>query len=228
MDFKNKIIAFDADDTLWHNEINYRNAEKEFARTMLPFCEQQRAIDYLMEVEGRNMELLGYGSKTFIIDMVEAALELSEGRATCEQIREIIGIGKRVVSPPMRVFPDVERTLQRFYPVCPLVLATKGDLKDQRNKIEKSGLGKYFFHIEIMLEKNEAEYGKLLKKLDIPPERCGMVGNSFKSDIRPVIALGASAVYIPREIAWVHDQTQEFEHPAILRLNHLRELEKFL
>ena len=229
MDLTDKVIAFDADDTLWHNEINYRNAEREFARAMLPYCDSpEKTIRRLMEVEGRNLGLLGYGSKTFIIALVETALELSGGRLTARQTEEVIRIGKQMAAPPVQLFPDAERILQRLSVSHTLVLATKGDLKDQWDKIERSGLAPYFTHIEIMLEKDPARYRRLLQQLNLPPQRFVMVGNSFKSDIRPVVEIGASAIYIPAEITWVHEQVSEFGHPNILRLTRLRELEKFI
>lgn len=225
MDFKGKVIAFDADDTLWQNEINYRKAEREFARAMLPFCKNEEdAVAYLMKVEGRNIPLLGYGSKTFMIALAESAMELSDYKADCHLIKKVMDIGKKTVSPEMELYPHVEQVLQHLGRDHALVLATKGDLRDQQTKIEKSNLARYFSHIEIMSEKHEENYRELLCKLGIAPSQFVMVGNSFKSDIIPVLNIGASAVYIPSEIIWEHEKTEEFEAPNLIRLKSIKEL----
>ena len=225
MDFKGKVIAFDADDTLWQNEINYRKAEREFARAMLPFCKNEEdAVAYLMKVEGRHIPLLGYGSKTFIIALAESAMELSDYKADCHLIKKVMDIGKKTVSPEMELYPHVEQVLQHLGRDHALVLATKGDLRDQQTKIEKSNLARYFSHIEIMSEKHEENYRELLRKLGIAPSQFVMVGNSFKSDIIPVLNIGASAVYIPSEIIWEHEKTEEFEAPNLIRLKSIKEL----
>lgn len=218
------VIAFDADDTLWHNEINFRNAEREFAQAMLPFCDGQKAIGHLMEVEGRNIPLLGYGTKTFIIALVETAIELCNGKAPNELILKVMEIGKKTVRPQVKLYTHAEEVLAHFHQSNKLVLATKGDLKDQQYKIEKSGLAKYFSHIEIMSEKDCDSYNALLAKCNVPPENFVMVGNSFKSDIKPVLEIGASAVYIPSEIIWTHEIIEEFDHPNLIRLKSISQL----
>lgn len=218
------VIAFDADDTLWHNEINFRNAEREFAQAMLPFCDEKSAIDHLMEVEGRNIPLLGYGTKTFIIALVEAAIELCNNNAPNELILRVMEIGKKTVIPKMELYPHAERILEQFSKTHRLILATKGDLKDQQYKIGKSQLAKYFSHIEIMSEKDCDNYRALLEKCNVAVEDFVMVGNSFKSDIKPVLEIGASAVYIPSEIIWTHEIVEEFDHPNLVKLNSINEL----
>lgn len=223
---ENCVIAFDADDTLWHNEINFRNAEREFAQAMLPFCTKERAIAHLMEVEGRNIPLLGYGTKTFIIALVETAIELCGGNAPNDLILKVMDIGKKTVTPQMKLYDHAEQTLAHFSKSHKLILATKGDLKDQQYKIEKSGLAGYFSHIEIMSEKDCPNYLALMKKCNIVPENFLMVGNSFKSDIKPVIELGAKAVYIPSEIIWTHEVVEEFDHPNLIRLKNLDQLKE--
>ena len=225
MDLTGKVIAFDADDTLWQNEINYRKAEREFAKVMLPFCkDEQQAIAYLMKVEGRNIPLLGYGSKTFIIALVESAMELSGHKADNRLIEKVIEIGKTTVSPKMELYPHVEEVLRKLGKSHRLVLATKGDLRDQQDKIRKSNLAGYFCHIEIMSEKDEENYLALIEKLGITPQRFVMVGNSFKSDIIPVLNIGASAIYIPSEIIWAHEKTEEFEDKNLLKQTSIKEL----
>ena len=165
------ILAFDADDTLWHNEIYYREAEEKFASLMLKYCDNRdEIVDYLLKVEQRNLSLLGYGSKAFIISLVESALELSKQKVLIEEIEQIIEIGKETLSRDIVLFPNVERVLQELHSRYQLVLATKGDLKDQQVKIEKSGLERYFSHIEILSEKDCPNYKKMVSKLNTTAE----------------------------------------------------------
>ncbi len=226
---RGKTIAFDADDTLWHNEINFRNAEREFAKAMLPFASEQESIDRLMEVEGRNIPLLGYGTKTFIIALAETAIELGKGKMPNEKILEVMEIGKSVVCPKVELYPHAKEVLELLYGLkerygFKMVLATKGDLKDQQYKIEKSGLAPLFSHIEIMAEKDVAGYSRLMAACGSAPEDFIMTGNSFKSDIKPVLELGGAAIYIPSKIIWVHEIVEEFDHPDLLRLDSIASL----
>ena len=234
IDLHNRIIAFDADDTLWHNEINFRNAEREFAQAMLPFSSEEDSIDILMEVEGRNIPTLGYGTKTFIIALAEAAIEICN-RAGTEAPNSLIlkamEIGKKSVHPKVELYPNVTEVLdwlkeQQNTKEFRIILATKGDLKDQEYKIEKSNLSSYFSHIEIMSEKDCNGYLKLMQKCNCTPENFTMIGNSFKSDIKPVIELGGTAIYIPSKIIWTHEIIEEFDHPNLTRLESISRLKE--
>lgn len=227
---KERIIAFDADDTLWHNEINYRNAEREFAKAMLPFCScsEQQITDCLMEVEGRNIPTLGYGSKTFIIALAETAMELCNNNAPNTLIRTVMEIGKKTVAPKMELYPHVTETLEALSSKYRLVLATKGDLKDQKYKIDNSNLAHLFSHIEIMPEKDSTHYMELLAKCNTAPTEFVMIGNSFKSDIKPVLEIGASAIYIPSKIIWAHEVTEEFEHPRLTRTDSIDKIPEII
>ena len=230
LDLKGKIIAFDADDTLWHNEINFRNAEREFAQLMLPFCSEDEAIEHLMRVEGRNIPTLGYGTKTFIIALAEAAIELGGNNLPNSVVMEAMEIGKRTVFPKVELYEYAKEVIEKLSGLqerlgFKLVLATKGDLKDQQYKIGESGLGSCFSHIEVMSEKDRDGYLALLQK-------CGgatagnliMIGNSFKSDIKPVLELGGTAIYIPSKILWVHEVVEEFGHPNLVKLESIAEV----
>lgn len=234
LDLRDKVIAFDADDTLWHNEINFRNAEREFARLMLPFCSEDEAIGHLMEVEGRNIPTLGYGTKTFIIALAQAAIELGGENLPNSVVLQAMEIGKRTVFPKVELYEYARSVMEKLSGLkeilgFKLVLATKGDLRDQQYKIEKSGMGHLFSHIEIMPEKDRSGYLSLLQK-------CGetnagnliMVGNSFKSDIKPVLELGGTAIYIPSKIIWVHEVVEEFDHPNLMKLESIAQVPQFL
>ena len=234
LDLKDKIIAFDADDTLWHNEINFRNAEREFAQLMLPFSSEEEAIEHLMRVEGRNIPTLGYGTKTFIIALAEAAIELGGNNLPNSVVLAAMEIGKRTVFPKVELYEDAKDVIEKLSGLqkmlgFKLVLATKGDLRDQQYKVEKSGLGACFSHIEIMSEKDQAGYLSLLQKCGaMEAKNLVMVGNSFKSDIKPVLELGGTAIYIPSKILWVHEVVEEFDHPNLIKLESIAEVPHIL
>ena len=223
-----KLIAFDADDTLWVNELNYRNAEAKFVALMAPYAPAERAIEILFRVEIANLPLLGYGSKPFIISLIESGIELSSGRLSNSEVLQLIAIGKETLERPISVYPDVEMVLSHLSERYPLVLATKGDLKEQESKIARSGLSKYFSKIEIMSEKHPEGYMKIVKDCNITPSQLLMVGNSFKSDILPVLEIGGKAIYIPCDITWAHEVTEEIEHPHLTRVSSIKEILSYM
>lgn len=220
-----KTIAFDADDTLWENERFFREAENEFCRIMMRFGKEEDLSSCLFSVETDNMPLYGYGIKAFTLSMIEAAGKIAGRMLTQDDTHAIINIGKSLLQRPVKLYEGVRETLDRLSSGHKLVLATKGDLLDQRRKLEKSGLGKYFSHVEIMPTKTTADYTHLLEKLDIKPCEFTMVGNSVKSDIMPVVELGGYAVHIPAEYTWQHEVPEEcFSHPKVRTVNSFREL----
>ena len=223
-----KIIAFDADDTLWANELNYRMAEAKFVKLIEPYATEEKAINALFRTEIDNLPLLGYGSKPFIISLIETGIELSGGELSNQDILQLIAIGKETLERPMSVYPDVEEVLSRLSERYPLVLATKGDLKEQESKIARSGLGKYFSKIEIMSEKHPESYMKMVKEYNITPGQFLMVGNSFKSDILPVLEIGARAIYIPCDITWAHEVVEEIEHPYLTRVSSIKDILSYI
>ncbi len=219
-----KLIAFDADDTLWVNEYHYRKAEERFSEVMSPWCDGKRANDTLLRVEKENLPLLGYGSKPFIISMIECGIELSGGSVTNDDILKIISIGKDTIGQKIELYPKVKEVLTGLAANYPLLLATKGDLKEQESKIERSGLKKYFTHIEIMSEKNCDSYLSIIRRYGIDPENFLMVGNSFKSDILPVLEIGGNAVYVPSDIIWAHEVVEEVEHPYLVKIDSIEKI----
>ena len=205
-----KVIGFDADDTLWINEPFYQDVEKEFCLLMKPYLIEKETSKELFKTEIQNLEIYGYGAKGFILAMVETALRATQGKITTSEISRILEIGKTLLAMPIQLLAGVENVLQKLQGSYKLILATKGDLLDQERKLEKSGLIGYFHHIEIMSDKREDNYKKLLLRLDIEPHEFLMVGNSVKSDILPVINIGAKAVHIPFDVTWKH----ESNHPT--------------
>lgn len=216
-----KVIAFDADDTLWINEYHYRKAEERFGRLMERYTTSEEANDILLRREKMNLPLLGYGSKPFIISLIESGIEISRGTLSNDQILELIQIGKETIGQPMELIPEVTDVLEYLSGKFPLILATKGDLKEQESKIERSGLERYFLAVEILSEKNRESYSRIIRKHSIKPENFLMVGNSFKSDILPVLEIGGNAIYIPSDIIWAHEVVEEIEHPRLKRANRL-------
>ena len=209
MKHKIKIVGFDADDTLWVNEPLYRETEKQFCRILAPYFPENETNDELFKTEMQNLEMYGYGAKGFMLSMIETALRISDSKITPGEINQIISLGKDLLNQPIVLLDHVEIVLQKLNPDYKLILATKGDLLDQERKLRKSGLIKYFHHIEIMSDKHENNYRKLVKSLDIEPHDFVMIGNSIKSDILPVINIGARAIYVPYHTTWQHENDHD-------------------
>ncbi len=206
-----KVIGFDADDTLWVNETYFREAELEFA-SLLENYETANKIDQeLFKKEMENLDLYGYGVKAFVLSMVESALEISNYNVSPKTLRKILSIGKNMINKPVELLDGFEDVLQALFGKYRLILATKGDLLDQERKLEKSGLTEYFHHIEILSDKKEMNYSKLLNHLDINPSEFLMIGNSLKSDVLPLINIKAHAIHVPFHTTWAHEHVSESE-----------------
>ena len=201
---KLKVIAFDADDTLWDNEIYFQEAEKKFSELLEEYLPQHSVARELLQTEIKNIPLYGYGIKGFMLSMIETAIRISDKTIDISVIEKIIGYGQSLLEKPIQKLDGVEEVLASLKDQYRLVVATKGDLLDQERKLKKSGLEKYFHHTEIMSEKAEADYNKLIRHLDILPSEFMMVGNSIKSDILPVLAIGGHGVHIPYHVTWVN------------------------
>ena len=206
---KIKIIGFDADDTLWVNEPFYRETEKQFCAILERYSSENEANQELFKTEMQNLEMYGYGAKGFMLSMIETALRISDNKILPVEINQIIRLGKDLLDQPIILLDSVEIVLRELQPNYKLIVATKGDLLDQERKLKKSGLIKYFHHIEIMSDKHENNYQKLINSLDIEPQDFLMIGNSIKSDILPVINIGAKAIYVPCETTWIHERIHD-------------------
>jgi len=222
-----KYIGFDADDTLWVNETYFRETENKFAKLMNAYCDTETAINALYQTEIRNLKDYGYGIKGFILSLIETAHVLSKGTVSSKVIINLIELGKEFLNKPVEIIGGVELVLKRLFEKgYKLIVATKGDLLDQERKLEKSGLAKYFHHIEIMSDKQAPNYKKLLAHLDIEAKDFLMIGNSLKSDILPIIKLGGSAVHIPFHTTWIHEEVEHNEKlENFWELNKMSELE---
>lgn len=220
-----KVIAFDADDTLWVNEPYFRKTEEKFYALLEGFLTTHNLERELLKTEIDNLTLYGYGVKGFILSMIETALKVSDKNISADIIEKIIYMGKELLEEPIELLEDVETVLSALKPKYRLVVATKGDLLDQERKLRKSGLTHYFHHIEIMSEKGEADYVKLIKHLDIKPEEFLMVGNSLKSDVLPVIKIGGHGIHIPYHTTWAHEIVDtNFEHPNFKSVKQVLEV----
>lgn len=206
-----KVIGFDADDTLWVNETYFREAELEFAKILSQYETANKIDQELFKIEMQNLDYYGYGIKSFMLSMVEAAIKLSNNSISLKGIQDIISLGKAMLDKPVELLDGIENVLQVLSKDFRLIVATKGDLLDQERKLEKSGLTKYFHHIEVLSDKKPDNYSNLLNHLDINPSEFLMIGNSLKSDILPLIEIGAQAIHVPFHTTWIHEQVSEEE-----------------
>ena len=208
-----KVIAFDADDTLFINEPYFQETEEKFCVLMSDYLSHQGLSQELFKTEIDNLDLYGYGIKGYTLSMIEAAMKISNNTLSVEVIGKIIELGKELLQRPIELLDGVEETLKALQGKYKLIVATKGDLKDQQRKLHDSGLGPYFHHIEVMADKQEVNYEKLLKRLEIEPNEFFMIGNSLKSDVLPVLAIGGYAVHIPFHTTWEHEKiSHKVEH----------------
>lgn len=220
-----KVIAFDADDTLFVNEPYFQETEHKFCALMSDYLSQQGLSQELFRVEIQNLDLYGYGIKGYILSMIEAAMKISNNTISIEIIEKIVAYGKELLQKPIELLDGVEETLQLLHGKYKLVVATKGDLLDQRRKLHNSGLGHYFHHIEVMSDKKEQDYLDLLKRLEINADEFFMIGNSLKSDVLPVLEIGGYAVHIPFHTTWEHEKiSHKVEHPHFKTLEKITEV----
>jgi putative hydrolase of the HAD superfamily len=220
-----KVIAFDADDTLFVNEPYFQETEEKFCALMSDYLSHQGLSQELFKTEIANLDLYGYGIKGYILSMIEAAMKISNNTISLEIIEKIIVYGKELLQKPIELLDGVEETLKALHGKYKLIVATKGDLKDQQSKLHRSGLGAYFHHIEVMSDKQELNYQKLLQRLEIEPSEFFMIGNSLKSDVLPVLEIGGYAVHIPFHTTWEHEKiSHKVEHPHFKTLEKITEV----
>lgn len=200
-----ELIAFDADDTLWHTEHLYQAARRQFDDLLRPYVDLDTLEDHVHRTEMRNLPYYGFGITSFIMSLIETAVEATGGRITGAEIGRLLEISREMVSADVELIDEVEETLATLSADYPLLLITKGDLLHQTGKVARSGLGRYFAGIEVVADKTPEVYREILTRRHVPPERFVMVGNSPRSDILPVASLGGRAVYVPDENTWVYD-----------------------
>jgi putative hydrolase of the HAD superfamily len=220
-----KVIAFDADDTLWENENYFQEIEKKFCVLMEEYLPQHSVGRELLRTEIKNISLYGYGIKAFMLSMIETAITISNKTIHVSVVEKIIEYGQELLQKPISKLDGVDEVLENLKGRYRLVVATKGDLLDQERKLRKSGIEHYFHHTEIMSEKGEADYRKLIKHLDIQPDEFLMIGNSLKSDILPVLNIGGHAFHIPYHVTWGHEKIEyEVNHGNFKQFTAIREV----
>ena len=226
---KLKVIAFDADDTLWVNEPYFQEIENKFCALLEDYLPAHTVSQELFNTQMQNIHLYGYGIKSFILSMIETAVRITENTLNVLVIEKIVQFGKELLEKPIELLDAVDAVLKELSQHYRLVVATKGDLLDQERKLKKSGIDHYFHHIEIMSEKKDKDYQKLIKHLDIQPQEFVMIGNSLKSDILPVLAIGGHAFHVPYHTTWAYERVEhQVEHDNFKSLEKLSDIMPFL
>ena len=221
-------IFFDADDTLWENEQFFRDAEAQFAELLSDYTSPEGVQQMLWKKQEENIPLFGYGSKTYMIGMTDAALELCGGHLP-ERI--YYGVKKIITDLAFHEFELIDgviETLEALKDKYTMIVATKGDLTEQLGKYRRSGLDRYFHHCEVMENKDEKNYMEMLAKHDLEPSQLLMIGNSVKSDIAPVVNIGGTAIHTPHEVVWVHEMMDMPESDRIIEVNCIKDVIKLL
>ena len=217
------IIAFDADDTLWHNEDQFQATHREFEALLAPWADAETVENHLTDVQRANLPRYGFGAKAYMLSMMEAALDISDHEAPPETIREIIRLGQAILDRPAELLDGVREVLDELAH-RPLMMITKGDLYAQHARIEKSGLAEYFWRIDVVAHKNPTTYAEVLERHNVPVEQFVMVGNSVKSDVLPVLELGGRGIHVPYHVTWTLeevDHEHDHEYPTLERLSDL-------
>jgi putative hydrolase of the HAD superfamily len=216
------LVGFDGDDTLWHSEGYYQHAGTEFERIVGEWVDVATAPvrRRLQAIERRNLALFGYGAKGMALSMVEAVIELTDGAIDAAAIHRIIALGKAVLDHPVELLPGIRAAVEAVAARHRIVLVTKGDLFHQERKVASSGLGDLFHRIEIVSEKDPRSYARVLGEFGIAADAFAMIGNSLRSDIEPVIALGGWGIHMPYHVTWEHELEHGVEsgHPRVLTI----------
>lgn len=221
-----KVIAFDADDTLWDCQTWFDEVEHKCCELLVPWAPAREVSEGLFETERKNLSLTGYGTKAFTLSLVENAVRVSREQLTGDVVMKLLMLGQDLLRFPTTPLPEVEDTLRQLAQMrhYRLVVFTKGELMDQEGKLKRSGLEQYFSHVETVSNKTEREYRQLCENLSVAPEETLMVGNSFRSDIAPALAAGAWAVHIPYHVVWELEKSEEFPHERLRKISHFSEL----
>jgi putative hydrolase of the HAD superfamily len=223
------VVALDGDDTLWHSENQFVMTQDRFTELLADNVDKPTLDALLLDRERKNLELFGYGVKGFTLSMIETAIEVTEGKVDVADIKAIIDNAKEMLQHPVELLDGVEETVRRLVEDHKVMVITKGDLFHQESKLARSGLAELVWEIEIVAEKDEATYQRILDRYSIDPASFLMVGNSVKSDILPVLALGGQAVHIEYETTWEMEHAEADKTAAgYWELDSIRELPELL
>ncbi len=221
-----RIIGFDADDTLWHNERLYARAQDHLKTVLSAYRVDAQMDEHLYATEMCNLEHFGYGIKAFALSMIETAIEMTDAKISARDIQEIIDSARDMMLADVELLDHVDETITVLAAEHPLMLITKGDLRDQERKIARSGLAQHFRYVEIVSDKARDNYEAILQRLSVAPSDFLMVGNSLHSDVLPVLELGGTAIYVPHELTWVHEggDVPSASQPGFHQIEHLGQL----
>ena len=224
------VVGLDGDDTLWHNETRFNVTQGELRDLLTRHLPDADVDTHLAETEMKNLGIYGYGVKAFTLSMIESAIQVTHGKIPATDLEVILGWGKRMLMEPTELLEGVEAALNELGKRYDLLLITKGDLFDQESKLARSGLASLFLGVEIVSEKNVDSYRRILERRGIKPEEFVMVGNSLRSDVAPVLELGARAVHIPYHVTWHHEHVPEESLPreGWYRIDSIAELSRLL
>lgn len=225
-----KVVAFDADDTLWDCQSHFEKVIAGYRKLLSSWADERVVSEGLVATERKNMPILGYGTKAFTLSLIENAVDVTGARVTGDVIGEIVRMGRSLLEMPTTPLPGVEQTLSRLYAEgrYKLVVFTKGELLDQENKLRRSGLAKYFQHVEIVSDKNRQAFLNLCRTLRVGPSSLLMVGNSLRSDIAPALAIGSRAVHIPFHVTWELEHVEDFSHERMMKIEHFDQISELL
>jgi putative hydrolase of the HAD superfamily len=224
---KIKVIAFDADDTLWDCQGYFEEVENHLYRLIAPYCEDPK--QELFKTESGNMADLGYGCKAFTISILETAIRIAGNDLSVVQLDELLQDCKRLLHLPATPLPGVEDTLKELQEKeYKMVCFTKGELQDQENKLKRSGLLKYFDDVEITSDKTQREFLALCEHQGIHPSELLMIGNSLKSDCAPALAIGAWAIHIPFHVTWQLEHFEDIDHERLIKVDKISDILKYI
>ena len=215
--------SFDGDDTLWKSEDYYRQAEHDFEAIQAGYIDlaDRRMQQHLLDTERRNLKVFGYGVKGMTLSMLETAIQLTDERISARDLHRVLEIGRATLQHPVDLLPGIREAVEAIARDHEIVLITKGDLFHQEAKIAQSGLADLFHRIEVVSEKDEATYARVLRELDVAPGAFAMVGNSLRSDIEPVLGLGGWGIHMPYHVTWAHELEHNVErgHPRVVTID---------
>ena len=225
-----RVVAFDADDTLWDCQSWFDEVEQKCCELLSPWATAREVSEGLFATERKNLPLTGYGTKAFTLSLVENAVRVSHEQLTGDIVMKLLDLGRELLLFPTTPLPEVQETLEelslsRRYQ---LVVFTKGELQDQENKLKRSGLLKYFDDVEITSNKTQREFLDLCEHQQIHPSELLMVGNSLKSDIAPALAIGAWAIHIPFHITWQLEHFEDIDHERLIKIEHFSEILNYI
>jgi putative hydrolase of the HAD superfamily len=218
-------VGVDADDTLWHCESLFRLSHQRFIDLLSEHGDTDKIEAQLTAVEKRNLRVYGYGAKGFTLSMIETALELTDGRVDTRVIREILAVGREMLTEPIEPLPGVEKALAELSERYRLILVTKGDLLHQEQKLASSGLGDFFVAVEIVSEKDAGTYRRVFERYGTGAEQAVMAGNSMRSDVLPALEAGCWGALIPYPLVWAHEAAEApVGHARYAELGSISEL----